>query len=499
MAAAAAPAAAYVYLRDAEVAGADIGMENTIRQSLYWIGFTIDAQRDRLVDEAMSAYDDIRMLAEDDIDAMSRDFASRTVVAGKMIFGARRTKLLKAFVHWCQDFYRISEVPHIDNLSQGTFRTALNTALRRNEIRYNLKKQVKTSAEAASPGPLESERKWKAWEEKFINYTRAHIGANGIPLSYVIREEDAPRNGATYTDFISQTIECAPLRGEYYDADRLTVFNMIVSFTTGQPSGDWIKNTMRYSDGRRSMRALRDHFAGEGNASRNKADADRLYEGLHYKSERAMAFETFLTQCQKMFNIYEKEGEPMAEDARVRFLFKKVQHKDLQPAIEALQAQMTAGTNITYTMAANHLSTKVSTLPEYLSKNRNISGVAAKTGNTTNGGGDGIYNADGSINTGFIPHWRSLSKEDQDKVRAERKKLGITKGGKGSGNKATDVNRMKQLTAQNKKYKRTIKALKRKPSGDDATGTTAGASDSDSDTDAGDQFGGKHSKNKNKK
>ena len=47
---------------------------------------------------------------------------------------------------------------------------------------------------------------------------------------------------------------------------------------------------MKYSDGRRSMKALRAHFAGEGNASRNMAKADRLKEHLHYKSERAMSF-----------------------------------------------------------------------------------------------------------------------------------------------------------------------------------------------------------------
>ena len=40
---------------------------------------------------------------------------------------------------------------------------------------------------------------------------------------------------------------------------------MIVSFTVGQPSGDWIKDTLKYSDGRKSMNALRTHFAGEGN------------------------------------------------------------------------------------------------------------------------------------------------------------------------------------------------------------------------------------------
>ena len=71
------------------------------------------------------------------------------------------------------------------------------------------------------------------------------------------------------------------------------------------------------------MKALRDNFAGEGNATRNISEADRLKESLHYKSEHALAFETFLTQCQKMYHFYEKEGETMPEEAKIRFLFKK--------------------------------------------------------------------------------------------------------------------------------------------------------------------------------
>jgi len=71
------------------------------------------------------------------------------------------------------------------------------------------------------------------------------------------------------------------------------------------------------------MKALRDHFEGEGNASRNKNEADRLKDSLHYKSERSMMFENFLTQCQKMYNIYEKEGEPMQDDAKTRFFCSK--------------------------------------------------------------------------------------------------------------------------------------------------------------------------------
>ena len=65
-----------------------------------------------------------------------------------------------------------------------------------------------------------------------------------------------------------------------------------------------------------------------------------------------MAFKTFLTQCQKMLNIYEKEGEEMSDEAKVRFLFRKVHHSGLRSSIDALKATQTTGTVISYTMAA---------------------------------------------------------------------------------------------------------------------------------------------------
>ena len=163
------------------------------------------------------------------------------------------------------DFYRVSSVPSIVGLSEVTFKSQLHRALARDEVRANLKSQTKTTAEAASPGPLKNEREWKQWEEKFNNYCASHLGAFGIPLSYVIRDDDAPAtNYDDYPEFIHRTVACAPLTGEYYNADKLTVFNMVVSFTTGQPSGDWVKDTLKYHDGRRSMKVLRSHFSGDG-------------------------------------------------------------------------------------------------------------------------------------------------------------------------------------------------------------------------------------------
>ena len=472
----------------------NINEAQSIVQILRWIGFREAAARDSLIDDCFGSFADVQSLTERDITTMASDFSSRTAAAGRIYFGTNRTKKLKALVHWANDFQRCSREPTIIGLNEVTFKNELDIASQRAIVRKNMEKKANTHTEAADPGPLKSEKQWKEWEEKLVNYLRCQLGAFGVPLSYVIRGSDEPEvaDADAYPDFLTRTAAQCSLSGEYYNADKLTVFNLLVSFTTGQPSGDWIKSTLKYSDGRRSMKALRNHFSGEGNATRTIAEAERLRETLHYKSERAMAFETFLTQMQKMFNIYEKENEPMTEDQKVRLLYSKVQCKDLQLAVNALEALKTTGTNITYTTAANHLSTAVSKLPEYIAKNRNVSAI------TTSAGGSSIYDESGNIITGFIPNWQSISKADRAKVIAERKRLGIQKAGNGGTSKgrsnASEENTIKQLKLQNAKQKRKIKALRKKVSFKDDTDDNE-----EEEKDAGDEFGGRNQKKKGKK
>ena len=194
-------AAPYVPVAGTAIAPAALSENKTIQQCLYWIGFRTVAQRTSLVDNAYGSYDDIKMLSDKDISSMSSDWARRTVAGGRIHFGTTQTKYLKAFTHWVTDFYRISNVPHVGGLNEAQFWTALQRAIARSEVRTNIKEHSSTAADAASPGPLESERKWKNWEEKFINYLYTQIGAFGVPLSYVIRENDAPNVGEHSTTF----------------------------------------------------------------------------------------------------------------------------------------------------------------------------------------------------------------------------------------------------------------------------------------------------------
>ena len=112
------------------------------------------------------------------------------------------------------------------------------------------------------------------------------------------------------------------------------------------------------------MLALREHYCGEGNASRRIATTKWIRDGQHYKNKRSLVFCIFLDCMQKMFNIYEEEGEESTKNAKLHELFKRVQHAQLQDTVKALKVHFDIK-GITYTQAAKHLTAPVSELPEY--------------------------------------------------------------------------------------------------------------------------------------
>ena len=85
------------------------------------------------------------------------------------------------------------------------------------------------------------------------------------------------------------------------------------------------------------MQALRNHYQGEGNASPHIATVEKLKETVHYKSEHSLTFTTFLDCMQKMFNIFQEEGEELSENAKLQELFKWVQHLQLKDTVKALK------------------------------------------------------------------------------------------------------------------------------------------------------------------
>ena len=97
------------------------------------------------------------------------------------------------------------------------------------------------------------------------------------------------------------------------------------------------------------MIALRRHYAGEGNSTRRIADAKRIQNTLHYKTEQALPFNKFLDLLQRIFTIFEEGNELLTERAKVDELLTKVQNSALAAAVAQLRYQLNTK-GITFTV-----------------------------------------------------------------------------------------------------------------------------------------------------
>ena len=336
-----------------------------VHQCLEWIGFGDLQHRNAIIDEGGldRLTDDIN---ETDIRDMAESFSKRSPAANHIIFGVRRIKWLISMMHWAQDHQRCSEDPDLDDIANADeFKEALLVLAQRASLRKTDAEQVDTISKAADPGKFKDEKKWPDWEPAFVNYLSTIPSVRGVPLFYVVRENDAPDHEMDFgNDFTACSIACAPSDDASFRANARKVHQLLMNFLVAESAEQWIKDLTPRVNGRRNMDALHNHYGGEGNASRRIATAEKLCESPHYKSERSLPFSIFLDRMQKMFNIFREEGEQLKENAKVRELFKHVQHMQLQDTVKALHVRYDLD-GITYTEAVNHLTAAVSDLPEF--------------------------------------------------------------------------------------------------------------------------------------
>ena len=338
-----------------------------VHHCLEWIGFGDVQHRNAIIDEGgFDRLTDFYDINKTDIRDMAESFSKRSPATNRIIFGMQRIKWLISMMHWAQDHQQCSEDPDLDDIANAEeFKEALIVLPQCASLQRTDTEQVDTISKAADPGKFKDEKKWPDWEPAFVNYLSTIPGVRGVPLSYIVRENEAPDHEMDFgNDFTARSIACAPLNDSSFKANARKVHQLLMNFLVAESAEQWIKDLTPRVNGRRDMEALCNHYGGEGNASRRIATAEKLRESLHYKSERSLPFSTFLDRMQKMFNIFKEEGEQLTENAKVRELFKRVQHTQLQDTVKVLHVRYDLD-RITYTEAANHLTAAVSELPEF--------------------------------------------------------------------------------------------------------------------------------------
>ena len=110
-----------------------------IEKILEYSGFEKSAQQTIIAEDGFERYDDIFALGESDIVNLAKGLSDSTAAVGNIIFGLRRTNLLKSTIHWYQDFRRISWAPSlIGIINAENFRAAIEAAGHITSIRKHI-------------------------------------------------------------------------------------------------------------------------------------------------------------------------------------------------------------------------------------------------------------------------------------------------------------------------------------------------------------------------
>jgi hypothetical protein len=91
-------------------------IDDDINTILRYCGFAGENNRINIKQDGFKSFDDIISLSGKDVNSLAKGFAERLVANGKIVFGLRQTNLLKAAVHWAQDFRRISRTPSLNSI-----------------------------------------------------------------------------------------------------------------------------------------------------------------------------------------------------------------------------------------------------------------------------------------------------------------------------------------------------------------------------------------------
>jgi hypothetical protein len=410
-----------------------------------FLGFDDDAERAIVLANSFRLLTDLAYVKEKDIRSMIEELGKRTAAQGRVIFGIGRMQQMIGLMHWVQDcVLRCDEPIDIVNIEFDTLQNAIEHAA----AREAMKDSIDTQTKATTPGKFKKESEWHDWHNRFVNYLSTIPGMRGVPLSYVIRENEIPLDNVPYSSFIEKTIARAPLRGTSFVVDAQQVHSYLLGFVQGECAEQWIRHLHSKANGRLDVLALRSHYGGEGNLSRRLADADHLHKTLHYKSEKSFPFEKFLDRAQEMFNIYEENGQPMYDDQKTRWLLSKVQNTALASTIESIRVDKRRHRELSFVTAANDITAAISEFGE--AKNTSNMSRNVFSANSANGrkgksphkarlpykkpnvGPKGKYdnskNDEGKLGYISPSDWKNLSFDARAKIREERDKKGFRGG-----------------------------------------------------------------------
>ena len=303
------------------------------------VGRRTDAERlsEEMFNDSFESFKDM------DYKSMTEDFKTMTNLTqneGRIRFTVGVKRNLRGLLQWVKDEFRHGRDP---TLTQFVLDSVENL-IRKNKTHDIYIEKSKDLAKASEPEKFNSSTKWNDWKPTFTNYLRAITGRDGIPLSYIIREDDNP-NHTPQQDFLDEYVLTAPLTGDAFEIDTAEVRAYLMKYITGNENAEaTIQALQNKRCGRTAFKALKDHYEGVGVFGTDITRAERILYSLHYNGEKKpyMWWTEFEKQLTWAFGAFDMKEERVvySDVMRLRILLNKVQADFLHPQKASIDVEL---------------------------------------------------------------------------------------------------------------------------------------------------------------
>jgi hypothetical protein len=449
--------------------------------------------------------EDLNGYTSDEIKDAVKNFRSHPTANQRFSLSANSTKKLVQLTLWVKDRIRLGQdVEFEDGTTQAEFVSMIDESQQREKIRQERKKNAEGLATMKIDPPLKSSSGWDGWKDSVNTALMLAYGSKGVPLLYVIRTTEAPTTpvvpaGGVALSWEELAIGAAPLTGLDYDADRKTVHLFLLNnISEDSDAHAYIHPLVSRNNGRLDWQALCERYENEATIQARVNQANKTWDMLVYKNERAMSFEAFSKKLTKALQYFDNAHRAKHDGDVIDWIWKHVQCAELSQHISALKV----GQSIHARTSRQILQEIAKEIPN-LSKGSNfepriseIQRGSGETGGFTFDGStpsSGAHTSDGKLYCGTYSPSRWFSddvKPFHDQIRNHRDSQG-----RNTTKSKTANRKLQELKAQNAELKRNLSALKSGGQNrDDDTAATEESHDN-----AGDAFGGKDSMKKLKK
>jgi hypothetical protein len=161
-----------------------------------------------------------------------------------------------------------------------------------------------------------------SWCERVTNHLSQLKGHNGTALSYVIRKKESWPKGTPFKSKEEKRLYSVKLEGPLFEEDNNRVWAILAGLLSGSPGMTWISEFEH--DGRKAMKALRDHYDGPGERKKRVGQAYSTLRYTEYKSEKQFSFENYVTRLSQAFEDLAEAGLGKNETEKVNILMEGI-------------------------------------------------------------------------------------------------------------------------------------------------------------------------------